>query len=55
VRALAAAHPDALYLEVGPGSVLAGLVQEDRPRRCDGSRAAPPRTSRPPLRAELTA
>jgi [acyl-carrier-protein] S-malonyltransferase len=28
VTALAAAHPDALYVELGPGSVLAGLVRK---------------------------
>lgn len=28
VRAIAAAHPDALYAELGPGSVLAGLVKK---------------------------
>ena len=28
VRAIAAAHPDALYAEVGPGNVLAGLMKK---------------------------
>jgi [acyl-carrier-protein] S-malonyltransferase len=31
VRALAAAHPDALYVELGPGKVLRGLVQHIMP------------------------
>jgi hypothetical protein len=28
VRAIAAAHPDAVYAEVGPGAVLAGLMKK---------------------------
>lgn len=32
VRSLAAAHPDALYLELGPGTVLAGLVRKTAPQ-----------------------
>jgi [acyl-carrier-protein] S-malonyltransferase len=31
VRAIAAAHPDALYVEVGPGAVLAGLMKKSVP------------------------
>ena len=31
VEALAAAHPDALYVEMGPGSVLMGLVRKIAP------------------------
>lgn len=31
VQALAAAYPDALYLELGPGTVLAGLVRKTAP------------------------
>jgi [acyl-carrier-protein] S-malonyltransferase len=32
VRRLAADHPDALYVEMGPGSVLAGLVKKIAPQ-----------------------
>jgi [acyl-carrier-protein] S-malonyltransferase len=31
VRTLAAAHPDALFVEMGPGSVLVGLVRKIAP------------------------
>jgi [acyl-carrier-protein] S-malonyltransferase len=31
VRAIAAAHPDVLYVEVGPGAVLAGLMKKSVP------------------------
>jgi malonyl CoA-acyl carrier protein transacylase len=31
IRALATAHPDALYVELGPGKVLRGLVQHIAP------------------------
>lgn len=31
VRAMAAHHPDALYVELGPGSVLVGLVKKIAP------------------------
>ena len=31
VQALAAAYPDALYVELGPGTVLAGLVRKTAP------------------------
>ncbi|HEY0776968.1 MAG TPA: ACP S-malonyltransferase [Gemmatirosa sp.] len=31
VRALATAYPDALYIELGPGTVLAGLVRKTAP------------------------
>ena len=31
VRTLAARHPDALFVEMGPGTVLAGLVKKIAP------------------------